>query len=204
MATQPIEQTGYEYSQLQSQKTHRDAGFSLETDQSKSRQPDVSDGCVACDTLASIVREVERANDGALSFNHLAAHRDELEAKWDREVRSDLFSIGVDLTTPFRLVHDAASDSVTASSDHPDTLRIDQYFMGNQQKALDFKKRLTLDKLVDVAQRTLSTEEMDTPMDEESMVGWFRSHMDTASLFSGGGIIFGRGRSAYRGLDLRV
>lgn len=83
-------------------------------------------------------------------------------------------------------------------------MKIDQYFIAEQQQADDFRKRLSLDKLVDAARRTLSTREMDEPLHQEAMVSWYQSNMDTATLFSGGGIVFGRGQSAYRGLDLRV
>jgi len=36
------------------------------------------------------------------------------------------------------------------------------------------------------------------------MAWWYQSNMDTATLFTGGGIVFGMGSSAYKGLDIRV
>lgn len=204
MATQPIEHTGYTHAQPQTRKHRNGVDFLLGSEQSKNRQDMPGEtACTACDSLASLVREV--SGDGEpLSFSDIISYRDGLERTWDREVRTDLFALGVDLSVPFRLVHDPVSGSVSASGDHPDKLKIDQYFISEQQQADDFKKRLSLDKLVDAAKRNLSSEDMNQPLDEEAMVSWFQNHMDTATLFSGGGIVFGRGQSAYRGLDMRV
>lgn len=100
MATQPIEQTGYTHAQPQTRKRRNDVDFPLGSEPSKKRQGDSGESaCTACDRLASLVREV--CGDGqTLSFSDVADYRDELERTWDREVRSDLFGMGVDLSTP--------------------------------------------------------------------------------------------------------
>lgn len=205
MATQPIEHKGYNYAQPQTKKAREDVDFPLGGEQSKTRHNEVAEqACTACDQIDLLLREIPKNGSNKLSFQDVVSHRDSLEQQWDRQVRSDLFGVGVDLSSSFRLVYDPSTGSVTASSDHPDKLRIDQYFISNQDRADDFRKRLSLDKLVDVAERSLSEADMSRPIDEESMTNWFQNNMETASLFSGGGIVFGMGQSTYKGLDIRV
>lgn len=204
MPTQPIEHAEYNYTQTRSRKSSGDVHFSLGAEESNNRRPEEMPESSAYDLLAATVADVKDANGGELSFSRLSAYLDLMEARWDRSVRADLFSMDVDLSTDFRLVYDPAAGTVVASSDHPDQRRIDQYFMSNREQVEAFKQRLVLDKMVDAAKRSVPEDAIDTPISIEEMIDWFRFNMDTASLFSGGGIVFGKGRSVYRGLDMRV
>lgn len=205
MSTQPIEHKGYGYTYRKPRKPQDDVDFPLGPEQSKKRQSESEHSRTTIrGRIGALLSDIPRGDDNTLTFNDIVAYRDSLEKDWDAVVSSDLAGLGVDVDRKFRLTHDPSSGKVKADSDHPDNQKIDQYFVSNQDMADDFEAILQLGKLVDVAERRLSPTDMGLSLTPEAMAWWFENNMDAASLFSGGGIIFGMGASAYKGLDIRV
>ncbi len=205
MSTQPIGHKEYNYTYRKPKKTQEDVDFPLGPEQSKKRQetPVVPTASVR-DHIQALVDKIPRRDGNKLSFLDVKNYRDSFEKDWDARVSGDLLSLGVDMSRKFRLAHDPASGEMLANADHPDKMKIDQYFISTPDMADDFKSGLQLGKLVDTAERKLAPQEMETELTPEAMSWWFDANMDSVSLFSGGGIIFGMGSSAYKGLDLRV
>lgn len=186
-------------------RTREDVDFPLGPETSKKRQEDVGDAKKTMrDHIRMLLSEIPGGADNRLSFKDVADHTDAREKDWDAAVSGDLKAIGVDMSRRFRLMHEPGSDNVLAGSDHPDKTRIDQYFASNPEMTRDFDTILQLGKLVDVANRKLSRQEMEQPINADAMAWWYHSNMDTASLFTGGGVVFGTGGSTYKGLDIRV
>ncbi|MGL1861587.1 MAG: hypothetical protein OCC46_03585 [Pseudodesulfovibrio sp.] len=205
MSTQPIEHKGYGYTYKKPRKPHEDVDFQLGPEQSKKRHEEVADsGPTIRDRIRNLLADVPRSDGTKLSFKDIVDHRDALEKDWDAAVAGDLTTLGVDMSVKFRLMHDPTTGEVQAHVDHPDKMKIDQYFASNPEMADDFENMLQLDKLIDVARRRLAPQEMDQTLEPEAMAWWFQTNMDTTSLFTGGGVIFGQGSSAYKGLDIRV
>jgi len=205
MATQPIENTGYGYAYSRAKKTKTDVDFPLGPEQSKKRQDEgVESKATVRDRIRALLLDIPKGDNNRLSFNDIVTHRDSMEKDWDAVVGGDLKSAGVDMSTKIRLMHTPGSGGVAANADHPDKNKIDQYFATNPELADDFERVLQLGKLVDVAERKLAPQEMDQTLETEAMAWWYQSNMDTATLFTGGGIVFGMGSSAYKGLDIRV
>lgn len=205
MSTQPIEHKGYGYTFKQTRRPQEDVDFPLGPDSSKKRQDEpVEPRATVRDHIRTLLADIPRKDGNRLSFNDIVNFRDSMEKDWDAVVASDLKGLGVDMSQKIRLMHDPATGSVTSGSDHADKMKVDQYFASNPDMADDFETILQLGKLVDVAQRKLTPEQMDQTLDGEAMGWWYQSNMDTATLFTGGGIVFGMGSSAYKGLDIRV
>lgn len=205
MSTQPIGHKAYNYTYRKPQKAQEDVDFPLGPEQSKKRQETVgAPSASARDRIQVLLAEIPRRDGNKLSFLDVKKFRDSLEKDWDARVFGDLSSMGVDMNRKFRLTDDPLSGEVAANGDHPDKAKIDQYFYSNSDVADDFKSLLQLGKLVDAADRKLAPQELETQLSPEAMAWWFDSNIESASLFSGGGIIFGMGSSAYKGLDIRV
>ncbi len=205
MSTQPIEHKGYGYTLKQSRKPHEDVDFPLGPEQSKKRQEESGEqgGGLRARILA-ILSEVPKSESGRLSFQNILDHRDVLEKVWNDTVARDLAAGGVDMSQTFSLVFAPGTGSVTSSTDHPDKIKIDQYFASNPDMVDDFEHVLQLGKLVDVAERKLAPNEMGQTLRSDAMAWWYQSNMDGASLFAGGGTVFGTGASAYKSLDILV
>ncbi len=205
MSTQPIEHKGYSYTYSKPRKTQEDVDFPLGPEQSKKRQETtVAAPASARDRIQALLDDIPLKGNNKLSFQDVKEYRDSLERDWDARVAGDLAGLGVNMSIKFRLTHDPSSGQVVASADHPDKGKIDQYFVSNSEVADDFKDVLKLGKLVDAAERRLSPQEMETELAPAAMAWWFDSNTDTATLFSGGGVVFGMGSSAYKGLDMHV
>ncbi len=205
MTTQPIEHKGYGYTFKQTRRPQEDVDFPLGPQSSKKQQEEVAEPrATVRDRIRALLAEVPRQDGNRLSFQDIADYRNSLEKDWDAVVSGDLNSLGVDMDRFFRLTHDPGSGQVSTGVDHPDKAKIDQYFASNPEMADDFKSLLQLGKMVDVAERKLSPEAMNQTLDAEAMGWWYQSNMDPSALFTGGGIVFGGGSSAYKGLDIRV
>lgn len=205
MSTQPIEHKVYSYTQKQRKRPQADVDFPLAPEQSKTRHEEAPDskGTVR-NHIQALLSDIPKGDGDRLSFQDVVNYRDSLETEWDQTVNSDLKAIGVDVTAKFRLMHDSSTGKATASSDHPDKARIDAYFAANPDRADDFEKIIQLGKLANVAENKLAPQEMQQTLQTEAMAWWYQSNMDTTSLFMGGGVVFGMGTSAYKGLDIRV
>jgi hypothetical protein len=205
MSTQPIEHKGYGYTLKQPRRHREDVDFPLGPESSKKQQETASkSGFGVRDRIRQLLADVPRQNDNRLSFMAIRDYRDVLEKGWEVTVSTDLRSMGVDVDRKFRLTLDASSQSVVADNDHPDKLRIEQYFLSNGDKSVDMDSLLQLGKLVDVAEQKLSPDQMTQTLDAEAMGLWFQSNMESSALFRGGGMVFGLGGAAYKGLDIRV
>ena len=205
MPTQPIEHKGYNYNYAPTRKPREDVDFPLGPEQSKKRQETgVETRAGVRDRIRTLLADVPRGEGNKVSFRNIAEYRDSLEKDWDALVSHDLAALGVDMSVKFRLMHDGVTGDVLADGDHPDKGKIDQYFASNPDMARDFGRIVQLGKLVDVAERKLTPQEMGQTLDTEAMAWWYQSNMDTASLFTGGGIVFGMGSFAYKGLGIRV
>lgn len=205
MATQPIGHTAHSYTYQKPRRRQEDAEFPLGPEQSKKRQPEVvQTGPTARDHIRSLLSAISGGTNERLSFQDVADHRDGLKSRWDSEVSEDLKTLGVSMSDRFRLMVDPATDSVTTGSDHPDKQKIDAYFASHPERADEFKTLIQLDKLAETAENRLSPDNMQQSLLPDAMAWWYQTNMDTSSLFSGGGMIFGTGGSAYKGLDIRV
>jgi len=203
--TQPIEHKAYGFINTQARRTRSDAEFSLDLDQSINRQEEAAaPSASARNFIETLLSEVPAGEDGRISFYDVVAYKGALESQWDSEINDGLARLGVDMSRPFRLMIDPSSGKVTAGSDHPDKARIDAYFAANHDKETDFRKIVQFGKLADHAQNSLSDSEMEERLVPQAMAWWYRNNMDTSSLFTGGGVIFGSGGSSYKGLDIRV
>lgn len=205
MPTQRIEHNVYSYSQKQPRRPQSDADFPLAPESSKKRHGDVTDSSAAVrDRIQIILSDVPKRDGKTLSFQDVVDYRDTIETEWDRGIGDDLKELGVDMTASFRLMHDASSGKVRAIGDHPDKAKIDGYFESNPERADEFRIILQLGKLASVAQGKLTPKDMNQTLQIEAMAWWYQANMDTASLFQGGGVVFGAGGSAYKGLDIHV
>ncbi|QJB55145.1 hypothetical protein [Pseudodesulfovibrio sp. zrk46] len=205
MSTQPVEHKGYGYTFRQTKKQPEDVGFPLGPETSKKQQADAAEPAATVrERVRALLADVPKSGEGRLSFRDIVNYRDSQEKDWEALATHDLRGLGVDTERSFRLMHDPSTGLVTASNDHPDKARIDQYFASNQEVADEFKSVLQLGKLVDVAERKLTPEQMDQTLDSEAMGWWYQSNMEASALFSGGGIIYGAGSFAYKGIDIRV
>lgn len=206
MSTQPIGHKGYGYTLKQSRKPREDVDFPLGPEQSKKRQDESGeqrgDGLRA--RIRALLADVSTDGGSGISFQDILDHREMLERDWGDRMERDLRGLGVDMTRVFRLVNDPAAGSVTAGADHPDKMKIDQYFASNSEMVEDFERVLQLGKLSDTALRKLTVDEMGQELSVEAMAWWFQSNMEGASLFAGGGTVFGMGASSYKSLDIRV
>lgn len=205
MPTQPIGNNIHSYAYKQSKRSQENVDFSLAPEQSKTRHQEVSESKGAIrGRIQVILSDIPKRAGSRLSFQDVVDYRDNLKIDWDRGVSDDLKALGVNMSEKFRLMHDPGTGDVTASSDHPDKARIDAYFAANQDRADDFQKIIQLGKLVGVAENKLAPQEMQQTLQTEAMAWWYQANMDTASLFSGGGVVFGMDSSSYKGLDIRV
>ncbi len=205
MSTQPIEHKVYSYTHKQPRRPQGDVDFPLAPEQSKKRHVEVQDSRGAVrDRIKNILSEIPKRDGNRLSFQDIIDYRDALETEWDQTVGDDLKKFGVDMSVKFRLRHDAATNDVSASVDHPDKARIDAYFAANPDRADEFRTVIQLGKLVEVAENKLSPQDMNQTLQTEAMAWWYHSNMDTAALFNGGGVVFGAGSSAYKGVDILV
>ena len=205
MPTQPIEHKVYSYAYKQPKRPQGDVDFPLAPEQSKKRHEAVPDSRGAVwNSIQNILSEIPKRDGNRLSFQDIIDYRNAMETEWDQAVDGDLKGLGVDMSVKFRLRHDASADDVTASTDHPDKARIDAYFVANPDRANEFRTIIQLGKLANVAENKLSPQDMGQTLQVEAMAWWYQSNMDTTSLFGGGGVIFGAGGSAYKGLDIRV
>ena len=205
MPTQPIDHKVYSYAYKQPKRSQGDVDFPLAPEQSKKRHEEATDSrATVRDRIKAILSEIPKQGENKLSFQNIVDYRDVLETEWDETVNNDLKALGVDMSAKFRLMHDASTGDVVASNDHPDKGRIDAYFASNSERADEFRTIIQLGKLVNVAENKLSPQDMNQTLQPEAMAWWYQSNMDTASLFNGGGVVFGAGGSAYKGLDIRV
>jgi len=205
MSTQPIEHKGYGYSFKQTRRPQEDVDFPLGPETSKKQQAEPAEPkATVRDRIRALLADVPKEGGNRLSFKAIVDYRDVLVKDWDAVVSGDLKGMGVDMSQTFRLTHDPVTGQVTAGADHPDKAKIDQYFLLTPDMADDFKNVLQVDKLVDVAERKLTPDEMNQTLDSEAMGWWYQSNMDASALFTGGGVVFGAGSFAYKGLDIRV
>lgn len=206
MPTQPVEHKVYNYSQPQPRRPQTDVDFPLGPEQSKNRQPEETPASKSGvrTHIESLLADIPKGEDGRLSFQDVVNHKDAVEAEWDQRVSADLEALGVDMSKRFRLMLDPGTGAVTASGDHPDKMRIDAYFAANEERADEFKNIVQLGRLASVAENKLSPDDMQQTLLPQAMAWWYQTNMDTSSLFTGGGVVFGAGGSAYKGLDIRV
>ena len=90
------------------------------------------------------------------------------------------------------------------AGDHGSREMITAYFATNPERALELGEVLQFGKLAGVAEGKLTPQDMSQTLQTEAMAWWYSSNMDTGSLFSGGGVLFGTSGVAYKGLDIRV
>ncbi|CCH48283.1 hypothetical protein [Pseudodesulfovibrio piezophilus] len=205
MSTQPIEHKGYGYSFKQPSKIHDEAEFSLDAELSKRRQETGSEAKKSSrDHIRRLLEGIPKRAGNRLSFTDISEYRTALESKWDMTVTRGLEAVGVDLTRTFHLSFDATTGSVTASSDHPDKAAIDAYFDTDAEVSEEFDTLVQLGKLVDVAERSLSSKQREQTLDSDAMTWWFQSSLPPSALFCGGGVIFGMGGSSFMGVDILV
>ena len=161
MSTQPIEHKGYGYTFKQTRRPQEDVDFPLGPETSKKRLEDPTEPqATVRDHIRSLLADVPKQDGNRLSFKAIVDYRDIMEKDWDAVVSGDLQGLGVDMNRKFRLMHDPVTGQVTAGNDHPDKAKIDQYFALNPEVADDFKTVMQLGKLVDVAERKLTPDEM--------------------------------------------
>lgn len=175
MSTQPIGHKGYGYTLKQSRKPREDVDFPLGPEQSKKRQDESGeqrgDGLRA--RIRALLADVSTDGGSGISFQDILDHREMLERDWGDRMERDLRGLGVDMTRVFRLVNDPAAGSVTAGADHPDKMKIDQYFASNSEMVEDFERVLQLGKLSDTALRKLTVDEMGQELSVEPWRGGF-------------------------------
>jgi len=203
--TQPIGNKVHSYAYKQPGRPRGGIDFPLAPEQSKTRHAEVPESKgVIRDRIQVILSDIPKRDGNRLSFQDVVDYRDSLKVEWDRGVGEELKALGVNMSVKFRLMHDSSTGGVTASSDHPDKARIDAYFAASQDRANEFRKIIQLGKLVSVAGNKLAPQEMQQTLQTEAMAWWYQANMDTTSLFTGGGVVFGMGNSTYKGLDIRV
>lgn len=204
MSTQRIEHAVQGYTYQRPKKARADVDFPLGPEQSKKRQEDAadSDGDVRGHVQA-LLAQVPGNTKNWIAFADVVAHHEALQAQWNREVDNDLSDLGVNTQVPFRMIFDPAG-TVTVAGDHPDKDMIERYFSTNPARVRELGDILKFGRLASAAENMLASSEMGQPLKIEAMAWWYSSNMDTSSLFSGGGMLFGAGGTVYRGLDLRV
>lgn len=204
MSTQPIEQTVQGYSYQRPKKTTSDSEFSLDAEQSKTRRVDTpASGSVMRGYLRDLLATAAPDGGSTLSFSDVEAHHADLLESWNSEVKADLTDLGVDTDSVFRLMHDPAG-TATVVGDHPDKEMINAYFTSNPDKVTELGRTLQFGKLVATAKNRLSEKDMDRSLSTDAMAWWYSTNMDTASLFSPGGVVVGASATPYKGLDIRV
>nr|WP_287410612.1 hypothetical protein [Pseudodesulfovibrio sp.] len=204
MSTQPIEQTVQGYTYKRPKRTQGEADFSLGPEQSKKRQETDADtqGSVR-DHIRALLSKVADVGDDRVSFKAVSDYHDALQSGWNRDVSDDLADLGVNVSAPFRLSYDPAG-GVTVAGDHPHREMINAYFSTNPARVNELGEILQFGKLAGVAESRLSPQDMEQTLQTEAMAWWYASNMNTTSLFTGGGMMFGAGGVAYKGLDIHV
>lgn len=204
MSTQRIEHTVQGYTYKRPQRTNEDAEFPLGPEQSKSRQeetPDSRDGVRG--VIRSLLDQVPGKEEDRHSFKEIVEHHESMQRAWNEEVGHDLEALGVDISTPFRLMYDPAG-AVTVAGDHPGKEMINAYFTTNPGRVEELGDILQVGKLASAAEARLAPQEMEQSLQTEAMAWWYSANMDTSTLFSGGGLLFGTGGTVYKGIDIRV
>lgn len=204
MSTQPIEHKVYGYTQRQPRKPREDVEFPLGSEESKKRQTEVAKpGSGGKSQIGKLLAGVAPKLGGRVSFSDISKYRDQAQAAWNEEVAEDLQNLGVDVNTSFRLMYDPAG-AVSVAGEHLDKDMINAYFTTNPSKVNELGEILQYGKLVSVAEDQLSSQEMNQTLSIGAMAQWYGANMDTSTLLSGGGIVFGSGGAVYKGLDIRV
>lgn len=204
MSTQRIEQTVQEYTYKRPGKSREDVEFSLDPETSKSRRDDGFDSRDSLrERVLCLLEKVDGESGRGLSFADVIARHEEAQKRWNREVGDDLAELGVDVTTPFRLLYDPAG-VVTVAGPHPDKEMIDAYFTANPGRGDELGDILGMGKLASAARAGLSRSEQTRPVSAEAMAAWYADNLSPGALSGGGGLLFGPNGSVYRGLDIRV
>ena len=156
--------------------------------------------------IKSYLDKIPKGEDNTLSFSEVDDYRSKMEAKWDIQVTADLEALGVDVTKQLPLSYDAATGKVTVAKDHPDKEIIDKYFEDNPDKVEEFKTIIQLGKLTQTASAStqLSPTQYRQSLQLQSLSWWFADNSNPSDWFSGGGLLFGQGQTAYTGLNLQV
>jgi len=204
MSTQPIEQTVQGYTYKKPKRVQDDAEFPLGPEQSKKRQEtSVETGGDVRNFIRGLLSQVESGEDGRLSFKDVVEHHASIQSGWNSAVKDDLGQLGVDTSSPFRLMYDPAG-SVTVVGEHADREMIDRYFSTNPDRVKEMGDILQFGRLASAAESRFSMQDMDQTLQTEAMAWWYSSNMDTTTLFAGGGTVFGSGNTPYKGLDIHV
>ncbi|RWU02440.1 hypothetical protein DWB63_16155 [Pseudodesulfovibrio sp. S3] len=178
--------------------------FPLNAEQSKNCQAEIPEsGAGVRAYIRDLLSGVVSGSDDRLSFTEVVDHHSSLQSDWNREVEADLGELGVDTSTPFRLLYDPAGAALVVG-DHPDKEMINAYFTANPGRVRELGETLQFGSLASTAQSKLTPADMDQPLHTEAMAWWYTANMDAHTLFSGGGVVFGAGGTAYRALDIRV
>jgi len=153
--------------------------------------------------IQAILNRIPAGDDNRLSFKDVVDHHDTLQSTWNREVSDDLSNLGVAVSSPFRLMYDPAG-AATVAGEHRDKEMINAYFTTNPSRVNELGESIRLGKLASGAQDRLSPNEMEQTLPPDAMAWWYVTNVDTSTLYTGGGLLFGAGGGVYKGVDIRV
>ena len=156
--------------------------------------------------VQSLLADVPKSGD-KLTFQDIIDYRDKLQDQFEAQARKDLEALGVDVDLDFALSYDAASDTVTASSSHPDKAIIDKYFAGNSDMRDLFGQVVSYTNLLDPVETKLTPSQISTQLRADSMRLWFEENSDSSSFLGGyGNLLFKATTQSteYFGVNLKV
>ncbi len=106
-----------------------------------------------------ILSGVEPDANGKITMDGLIAKKDELIASFEEGVKADLVALGVDPDVEFTLAHDERSNTLSASSNHPQADVVKQYFRDHPERADEFAQIRMMSRVADMAQNPVPSME---------------------------------------------
>ncbi|MGE4552386.1 MAG: hypothetical protein AB7D57_04705 [Desulfovibrionaceae bacterium] len=156
--------------------------------------------------VQSLLADVPQSGS-KLTFQDIIDYRDQLQDEFEAKARTDLEALGVDVDADFALSYNAATDTVTASSSHPDKAIIDQYFADNADMRDLFGQVVTYTNLLEPVESGLTPSQIRTQLSADTMNIWFQDNLASDSLLGGyGNLLFSATTqdSSYFGVNLTV
>lgn len=201
MSTEAIGYSSYSTTSLLLQNTYNQT----QTSQTSSDQ---SDGSTMTSTLRgqidALLSNIPKGSDGKLSFKEVENYLEEQEKLWDETVKADLEALGVSTYEQFPLSYNPTEGTVTVAEGHPDKAVIDKYFADNPDTVAKFEEIVQIGKLTSSSSSNLTPTDIKRSIQQQAMAVWYEDNSDPTTWFSGGGMMFGAGRSSYTGLNIKV
>lgn len=198
MATSPIGYTSNSYGYYN--KSAQDAQA---VKASSSSSSDTSFGADIREKVAALLEDIPRNSNGTLTFDAVIQYRDEKLADFEAKAKADLQKLGVDTDRDMAFAYDAATDTLTVDSSHPDKKIIDQYFTEQDDLRHQFAQVVALNKMTGAAESKLSPTQMKAQLQVQAMSWWAEANTD--DIFGGGNLLASAGgSSSFFGLNMVV